>query len=160
MAVAKWRVVNYFDVWGNARDGWEVNNLCEHAIITANIETRADVLKALKACDFLRPHVRLNMIDFPIGIGDVTEVDARKDGRPLCRLEWIEDVHPIGVWTLTNTMALLLDCLSDENEVAVVRWSDENVQHERRIHYTASGRAFIRFKHRRWYLDECMRVGH
>lgn len=21
-------LINYFDVWGNAKDGWEVNNLC------------------------------------------------------------------------------------------------------------------------------------
>ena len=24
-----WTIIDYFDVWGNAEDGWEVNNQCE-----------------------------------------------------------------------------------------------------------------------------------
>lgn len=27
----KWRLINYFDVWGNAEEGWEVNNQCIEA---------------------------------------------------------------------------------------------------------------------------------
>jgi len=57
---------NYFDVWGNAKDGWEVNNSCiefNDLHITEDA-TEKDILNYLKEIGFLttsdRRRVRLD----------------------------------------------------------------------------------------------------
>jgi hypothetical protein len=60
----KYRLVNYFDVWGNDKDGYEVNNLCEEGFIEVDENAKnEDLVKALKEFGFLASHVRMNMLD-------------------------------------------------------------------------------------------------
>lgn len=84
---SKHRIVNYFDVWGNSKDGYEVNNMCEEGVITLHMNaTNEDVLKALKKFGFLKKHVRMNMIQFEGAYMDIWEINDSK-GKPICRVE-------------------------------------------------------------------------
>lgn len=80
----KYTLVNYFDVWGNAKDGWEVNNLCNETtgITITDDASEKDVLNYLKLIGFLttsdRRQVRVDMTD-----GDMMEIYAVKDNYPL-----------------------------------------------------------------------------
>ena len=91
---AEYRLIHYYDVWGNYFDGWEVNDKCD---IT---ETYGTITIADDASD-------TELIDFLIQIGYFTEeargtvcVDGddvmieffEDNGFPLCRLEKIRDI--------------------------------------------------------------------
>ena len=69
-------LINYFDVWGNAKDGWEVNNLCTEktGITITDDATDKDMRK-----------VKIDTSD-----GDMMEIYAVKGMQPLGRLqrEW------------------------------------------------------------------------
>lgn len=53
--VNEYTLINYFDVWGNAKDGWEVNNQCVEIddLIITNDVTDKDVLDYLVSVGFL-----------------------------------------------------------------------------------------------------------
>jgi hypothetical protein len=81
--------VNYFDVWGNAREGFEVNDVSRHTL-TGNIpDSPKAVLKLLKENEIIHKTTRIrsfSRIDFQCsGI----ELTARC-GRPFGRIEWDE----------------------------------------------------------------------
>ena len=81
-------LIYYYDVWGNARDGWEVNDqrlVCDDLVITEDA-SQYDVMQALKRMGFLAKHVRLNMLEFSVWDADMIEICLRRDGRPLCYL--------------------------------------------------------------------------
>ena len=40
---SKWSLTDYFDVWGNAEDGWDVNNWC---VVKEHIEMLDDATDA------------------------------------------------------------------------------------------------------------------
>ena len=82
-------LVNYFDVWGNEDDGWEVNNLCNERenLRLSNNATQADVLALLKGVGFIQESVTLEEITFSIWDRDMIELEQASDGRPICRLE-------------------------------------------------------------------------
>lgn len=48
-------LINYFDVWGNAKDGWEVNNLCTEktGITITDDATDKEILDYLVHVGFL-----------------------------------------------------------------------------------------------------------
>lgn len=86
------KLINYFDVWGNKKDGWEVNNLCEETTFKLHEEsTNKEVLQALKSVGFLKNTTRINQVD----INDLNdfgwEVTQRKDNKPICRLEIVHN---------------------------------------------------------------------
>jgi NADH/NAD ratio-sensing transcriptional regulator Rex len=83
----KFELINYFDVWGNKKDGYEVNNLCSEGEIELKEDaTHKDMIKAMKEHGFLAKHVRSNMIDV-WDDGEMVEFYVKRDQRPLCRLE-------------------------------------------------------------------------
>lgn len=78
-------LINYFDVWGNQDDGYEVNNQCvefDDLVITDDA-TDKDILNYLasEAVNFLTTsdmrRVRLE------NLGDAMEIYAVKEHRPL-----------------------------------------------------------------------------
>jgi hypothetical protein len=87
----KFRLIHYFDVWGNRKDGYEVNNLCEDAIVNFDSEypTESEILKKLKEIDFFKKTVRLRSIRFDHNCGEMIEIEDR-DGMPICRLETLK----------------------------------------------------------------------
>lgn len=84
-------VTNYFDVWGNAREGWEVNNQChdEYKVRKFDIYSRKAVLRFLKRINFLKKTVRLASIRW-----EETDsgyfLDAASNGCPVCEVRIAE----------------------------------------------------------------------
>ena len=80
-------VTNFFDVWGNARDGWEVNNQChaDYKVRKFDIHNRAAVLRFLKRIQFLGKAVRLASITW-----EETDrgyyLEAASNGCPICEV--------------------------------------------------------------------------
>jgi len=95
----EFHVVNYFDVWGKAKDGFEVNNLClESYTITVDMALEGDhfrrqIMTGLKRHDFFKPSVRLASwrIDWNSSDDTHIEIEQTKDGMPVCRLEAVRD---------------------------------------------------------------------
>ena len=81
-----YKVVHYFDVWGNKKDGFQVNNLATVGEIELEDYTdQGEILKKLKEIDFLAPHCRRNMFDV---WNDYDMIEySRKNGKPFFRLE-------------------------------------------------------------------------
>lgn len=79
----KYSLINYFDVWGNAKDGWEVNNQCvefDDLVITDDA-TEKDILKYLVSIGFLTTSDRRKVrVD---DLGDYMEIYAVKGNMPL-----------------------------------------------------------------------------
>lgn len=88
------RLINYFDVWGNKKNGWEVNNQCIEwdDVWTSELDNRT-LLKILKNTDFLQKKVRINQIDFDWLGPECCEILTRRDGYPLGRLEIIDQME-------------------------------------------------------------------
>ena len=85
----KYRLIDYFDVWGNAKEGYEVNNLCTFAIVDFRNypPTDTDILKKLKSIGYLKKTCRLaSIVDTGLGDADFIDYEDRK-GRPVFRLE-------------------------------------------------------------------------
>lgn len=86
--IPTYSLINYFDVWGNAKDGWEVNNLCteETGITITDDASEKDILNCLKLIGFLttsdKRKVRIDTTD-----GDMMEIYAVKGMQPLGRLQ-------------------------------------------------------------------------
>lgn len=51
----RYELINYFDVWGNAKDGWEINNLCVEFddLYLADDITKKEILNYLVDREFL-----------------------------------------------------------------------------------------------------------
>lgn len=82
-----YQFVNYFDVYGNPLDGYEVNNLChEPYFIKADYLTKESVLKALKKAGFLKKTCRMASLVVTVSDGDFLEIEDR-NGRPIGRFE-------------------------------------------------------------------------
>lgn len=84
-------IINYFDVWGNQKDGWEVNNMCSEG----NIElpenySHKDILKALRDASFLKKGVGLNRVIVE-DLHPYYEISQKKDLMPVCRIQILED---------------------------------------------------------------------
>ena len=82
----QWRLINYFDVWGNASDGYEVNDLCverEHIEIKENATNR-EIRQYLKSIGFITTSNGKQIL--LSDNGDWIEIETAK-GFPLGRLE-------------------------------------------------------------------------
>jgi len=85
--VIKATLVNYFDVWGNKKDGWEINNLCTEGEIELPEDfTKKDIVKAIKEVGFFKPTVRMNMVEIE-DLYPYYEISQKKDYMPVCRIE-------------------------------------------------------------------------
>jgi len=87
----KFRLVHYFDVWGNAKDGYEVNNMAEIAVLKFDETwpTNRAVFDRLKKIGFLKKTTRVNSVRFDEAV-DMYEIFDRK-GAPFCFLEGADD---------------------------------------------------------------------
>lgn len=86
----KYRLVDYFDVWGNEEDGFEVNNLAviEDGITISDDATEQDILDLLYNMEYLNTKdpskINVEMFD-----PDMIELFDAKTECPICRLERI-----------------------------------------------------------------------
>ena len=82
--MSKYTLVNYFDVWGNEKEGYEINNLCNEVegITITDDASEKDILKYLVQIGFLttsdRRKVRIDIAD-----GDMMEIYAVKNNYPI-----------------------------------------------------------------------------
>ena len=82
--MSKYTLVNYFDVWGNEEEGYEINNLCNEAegITITDDASEKDILKYLVQIGFLttsdRRKVRIDTTDW-----DMMEIYAVKGNYPI-----------------------------------------------------------------------------
>jgi hypothetical protein len=85
-ATATWEIWTY-DVWGNAQDGWEVNDrFCQQR--AAEMPTDADdatILRTLKEWGILKKTTQLRHLEIDGDDGLIT-VNQAKDGYPLCEM--------------------------------------------------------------------------
>lgn len=87
--MSKYRLINYFDVWGNEKDGYEINNLCVEAddLWISDDSTEKEILKFLVQIGFLRTSDRRKV--YIEELGEMMEIYQRKGNYPLGRLEKI-----------------------------------------------------------------------
>ena len=85
----KYELINYFDVWGNAEDGWEVNNQCiefRDLVITEDASDK-DILNYLVDIGFLATSdMRKLLVD---NSGDMIEIFEKKSMKPICGLRQV-----------------------------------------------------------------------
>lgn len=88
----KYRLINYFDVWGNEKDGYEVNNLCVEAddLWISDDSTEKEILKFLVQIGFLNTSDRRKV--YLMDDGEMIEIYQRKYNYPLGRLEKVWEV--------------------------------------------------------------------
>lgn len=83
-------LINYFDVWGNNKDGYDVNDLCvqESGLFIADDATSKDIANFLVRIGFLNTSDlrRIRIIDNCDGM---IEIEAVKDNYPIGRLQAI-----------------------------------------------------------------------
>ncbi len=86
-------LVDYFDVWGNPEDGYEVNNLArydEKPVEINDPEDEVDILISLVSYGYLKPEaLKLLEVDFSM-IDFCLEINIMETGEPVCRLEYTE----------------------------------------------------------------------
>lgn len=81
--VNTYTLINYFDVWGNKKDGYTVNNQCIEAddINITDDATPKEICEYLKNINMLATSDmrRLEVVDY----GDLIEINEKKSGCPL-----------------------------------------------------------------------------
>ena len=92
----KFRVWTY-DVWGNAKDGYEVNDRREltdyfhdDKLLQVPDDSDDTVIRALKDRGWLKKTAQKRWLDIQ-GDGSSISIDVRRDGYPLLGLELIEE---------------------------------------------------------------------
>jgi hypothetical protein len=86
--MVKYTLINYFDVWGNEGDGFEVNNLCkEGEIELTESPDDQEILTALIDFGFIREDVTLEQIDIAAYDLDFIEFFQASNQYPIGRLE-------------------------------------------------------------------------
>jgi hypothetical protein len=82
----KYELINYFDVWGNAKEGWEINNMCieERNIYIDDSSTHKEILTYLKKIGYLQTDDMRKL--FVEDLGEMIEIYQRKGMMPLYSL--------------------------------------------------------------------------
>ena len=88
--INKYKIVDYFDVWGNPIDGWEVNDLTtvEEDIVIAEDSTDEEIIDFLIQIEYLKPEAREN-VHLESYDNEMIEIVQTKDDYPIGRLEMI-----------------------------------------------------------------------
>lgn len=80
--------INYWDVWGNENDGWDVNDVSRHTLKNSEPpKTETDVLAVLIDNDIVYADITLEDLTLEFSECSV-EITEFKTGRPFGRLEW------------------------------------------------------------------------
>jgi hypothetical protein len=87
----KWDLIEY-EVWGNKKDGFEINNLFRvvKGIEINDNDTDKDIVKKLKEVGYLHKYVRMNQMTIENYSEGMIEFYERKDYKPSFRLERVE----------------------------------------------------------------------
>ena len=79
-------LINYFDVWGNEKDGWEINNQCIEFddLIISDDATDKEIVTYLKEIGFLNSNDMRKIVISSDGCN--IEIYAKKGLKPVCCL--------------------------------------------------------------------------
>ncbi len=82
----KWQIAD-LDVWGNEKEGFEVNNVFRLDVYIELPEdfTKADIVKALKLVGYLKKHVQNRQVTMD-GDENFIYLEQTKNGCPVCYL--------------------------------------------------------------------------
>ena len=81
-------LINYFDVWGNAEEGYEINNLCKEGELELREDFReADLLQELQDFGFIVEEATMKDITFEWAGSEMIEIYETKTNYPLGRVE-------------------------------------------------------------------------
>lgn len=83
---SKWQLIDYVDVWGNAINGWEINDwdVVEKEIVISDYATDKEIVKYLNAIGYLSScDLRKLAVE---DLGDFIEIYQRKYMKPLYSL--------------------------------------------------------------------------
>jgi hypothetical protein len=87
------KIIDYFDVWGNPKDGFDVNNLCQWQtdfyIDPSILDSKKTLLSWLRSVGYLKPGNGLNALTVT-DYHPYYEIERRRTGEPVCRIEVIE----------------------------------------------------------------------
>ena len=88
--VNHYKLIDYFDVWGNPIDGWEVNDLTtvEEDIVIAEDSTDEEIIDFLIQIEYLKPEAREN-VHLESYDNEMIEIVQTKDDYLIGRLEMI-----------------------------------------------------------------------
>ena len=92
--VNKYKIVDYFDVWGNPIDGWEVNNLTSYydtddtCLRIAEDATDEEIIDFLIQINYLKPEAK-ELVYLESYDNEMIEIVQAKDDYPIGRLEMI-----------------------------------------------------------------------
>lgn len=94
------KVINYFDVWGNKKDGWEINNMCEEHDMRFTLHeddfyNHTAILVHLKNVGFFKPRTRMTQLVFEDLHEFGVEVYQKKDMMPVCRVEFVHNTKEV-----------------------------------------------------------------
>lgn len=84
----KYKLIDYYDIWGNEKEGYEVNNLCTWItdIEIADDATDADIINYLKSINFISEKATTETVELD-GDDFYIELTEKETGYPLGRLE-------------------------------------------------------------------------
>jgi len=84
----KINIIDYFDVWGNKKEGWEINNWFQNAfkVKITDIFNKKKLLKIMKRLGYIKPGVRTTQLLFE-EIDNGYEISLNKTNMPLFRVE-------------------------------------------------------------------------
>lgn len=79
-----WTLIDYFDVWGNAEDGWEVNNQCEicNDLNITDDASEDDIIDYFIENGYLRPEAK-GKVAIDEGWIDMFEIVEKDTWKPL-----------------------------------------------------------------------------
>lgn len=83
-----WTLIDYFDVWGNEEDGWEVNDQSiefDDLYLDPYI-TEEELVEYLKSIGYFASNVTMTDLEIENG-GDYIEFFQASNMMPLCRLD-------------------------------------------------------------------------
>lgn len=92
--INKYKIVDYFDVWGNPVDGWEVNDLTsyydtdETCLQISEDATDEEIIDFLIQIDYLKPEAK-NLVHLESYDNEMIEIVHTADDYPIGRLEMI-----------------------------------------------------------------------
>ena len=88
--VNHYKLIDYFDVWGNEEDGWEVNDVTtvENDIVIAEDSTDEEIIDFLVRIEYLKPETK-DLVYLESYDNEMIEIIARENDYPIGRLEMI-----------------------------------------------------------------------
>ena len=82
-----WTVAT-LDVWGNEKDGWDVNNVYKYCddLVIADDADEHDIMQALKRMGLLKKACQLRWLDIDWCDDTMIEINQAKNGYPLFQI--------------------------------------------------------------------------